>query len=180
MTSKLRALALAAAFSGVASVASAVVIDPFDTPLSAGDNTNGGATAAAFEDFGMTSLAFTAADPLRATVSFTINPFLTDLSGTPANSISLAYSVNGGAAVDLSIIVVPIPPAGSIGSGGMAIDLAAGDTLSFIVDGVAGQSGNLVTLVVETAAVPIAPAGALGLTGIVALAAARRARKKKA
>lgn len=180
MTSTLRALAIAATFSTVASMASAVVTTPFATPLSAGDNTFGNAKADPGASFGLTALTFTAATPLRAAVSFTINPFLTDLSGNPANSISLAYSINGGAFNALAVTAVPVGSFGTIGAGETSILAEAGDVVSFFISGTAGQSGNQVTFAIETSEVPIAPAGALALTGVGALAAARRARKNKA
>lgn len=176
MTSKLRAFALAAAFTGAATMASAVSIDAFDTPLSAGDATQGSADAMAGESFGMTTLNFTAATPLRAAVSITVNPFLTDVSGNPGNTISIAYSIDGGLAVAIPVTAIVAPP---IGAAAASIDLEAGETVSFFVTGTAGQSGNQVTFAVETSEVPLAPAGALALTGVAALAAARRARKNK-
>ena len=151
---KMIATAMVATVTMVAASAHAVVSTPFATPLSGGDSTFGSATAMAFEDFGMTTLSFTAADDLRAEISYTINPFLADLQGTPANTINLAYSINGGTMFDLAIDVVNVG-VGTVGAGGLFLDLMAGDVVSFFITGLAGQSGNQVTFAIETDAVPV-------------------------
>ncbi len=173
MNHSLRSFALATVIASAASAASAVSVTPFDTPLSAGDATFGNAVATAFEDFGMTTLSFTAADDLKAEISATINPFLVSPSGTPSNTISLGYSVNAGAISSLSITEVPTP-AGSIGAAGTSLALMMGDTVSFFVNGSAGESGNQVTFAVETSVVPVAPAMGFALTGLLALGLVRR------
>lgn len=179
MTINIKTLVGAAAalvMSFAASSAHAVTVSPFSTPLNPGDNTNGLAQATAFEDFGMTTLLTTAADDLIAEVSVTINPFMTDLAGTPTNSIDIAYSINGGSAIALNIITVGTP-VGTIGAAGVEFALFAGDTVSFFVTGVAGQSGNLVTFVVETMSpseVPLPAALPLFMAGIAGLGYARR------
>ena len=171
-------VACAAAIVLTATSAGAVTVTPFDTPLSPGDSTNGGATAAAFEDFGMTVLSTQASDLLEADVSFTINPFRTDLSGNPANSIEIGYSINGGPVINLPILEVVIPT-GMIGAGGVAVNLEAGDVLTFLITGIAGQSGNLVTFAIETSEIPIPAALPLFAAGLAGFGFAAR-RKKRA
>lgn len=176
MTLTLRGVALATLLSCAATTASAVVVTPFDTPLSAGDATFGNAVTTAFEDFGMTTLSFTAATDLKADVSISINPFLVSPSGIPSNSIALSYSIDGGSAVALSITEVGTP-AGSVGASGAVIGLDAGEQLSFFINGAAGQSGNQVTFAVETEVIPLLPASGFALTGLLALGALRRRKK---
>lgn len=162
------------------STAWAVSVSPFDTPLSAGDNTNGSATASAFEDFGATQLSFTAATDLDSETSITVNPYLVDLTGTPSNDITLEYAINGGATTVLPITVVDIG-VGTIGATGVSVGLTTGDTLTFFINGTAGQSGNLVTFAVETTeslgVVPLAPAAAFTLVGALALGSMGRRRR---
>jgi len=169
----MKTMASAAAICIASTAAHAVSVTPFATPLSAGDSTFGNATAVAFEDFGSTALSFTAATDLAAQVSATVNPFMTNVSGAPANSIALSYSVNGGAVVALPLTTIPVGP-GNIGGAGMSIVLAAGDVLSYFISGVAGQSGNQVTFAVETAPVPVPAALLFGLSGMAAFGAMRR------
>jgi len=173
MTTLTKTLATATAICVASTAAYAVTTTPFATPLTAGDNTLGNATAIAFEDFGLTTLSLTADGDLKANVTATVNPFMTNASGAPANSIALAYSVNGGALTSLALAAISVPP-GSIGAAGMSINLADGDTLSYFISGVAGQSGNQVTFAVETAVVPAPAALLFGLSGMVALGALRR------
>lgn len=175
MTTFWKSAALAAVTCMAAPAAYAVTVTPFATPLSAGDNTFGNATAVAFEDFNMTSLSFTAADMLSANISATINPFLADLSGTATNSIDLSYGINGGAIVGLPISVVDVG-VGSVGAAGTQLSLDAGDTVSIFVSGSAGRSGNQVTFAIETspAAIPVPAAGLMLLTALGGAAALRR------
>jgi len=174
MSAITKTLATAAALCIASTAAHAVTATPFDTPLSAGDSTFGNVTASAFEDFGLTSLSLTAAEALEAMVSITVNPFMTDVTGNPANSIGLSYSINGGTATAIPVTAITTPP---IGFAGLSTILGAGDVLSFFVEGTAGQSGNQVTFAVETAAVPVPAALLFGMTGLGAFGAMRRKKK---
>ncbi|SFA89647.1 MYXO-CTERM domain-containing protein [Poseidonocella pacifica] len=180
MISSFKSLGVAALFCVAASMASAVTVKPFDTPLSAGDATYGNAVAMAGESFAGETLSFAAATDLLAKITATINPFFLSPGGVPSNTISLSYAIDADPAIPLAVTTVLIGP-GSVGATGLNIFLGAGQTLSFFLNGKAGPSGNQVTFAVETAPapVPIVPAGALGLTGILALASLRR-RKAKA
>lgn len=174
-------LAIAVAATAISATAAfAVSTSPFSTPLSPGDSTLGSATASAFENFGMTTLLFTAADDLLASYTAIIDPFFTDLVGAPLTSISLAYSVNGGATSAISITPLTTP---AVGAAGGNVLLGAGDTLSFFISGQAGQSGNTVSFGIETSdvpvpSVPVLPAGYLAVTGLAALGATRLRKKK--
>lgn len=174
MSTLMKALTTAAAICVASTAAHAVSVMPFDTPLSAGDNTLGNAVASPFENFGLTSLSLTAANDLTALVSITVNPFLTDVQGSPANSIGISYAINGGSMTALPITAIATPP---IGFGGLTQNLLAGDVLSFFVSGTAGQSGNQVTFAVETAPIPVPAALLFGMSGLGAFAALRRRKK---
>lgn len=173
MMDHLKVLAMAAALAIPGSSAFAVTTTPFASPLSAGDSTLGNTVASAFEDFSFTTLSFTAATDLVADTSITINPFLTDVTGSPTNSIGLSYSINGASAIALPIVNVLTIGASELR--GLVMD--AGDTLSYFVTGTAGRSGNQVTFAVETspvAPIPL-PAGALlMLTALGGMAVVRR------
>lgn len=182
MLNKFKLLALAAAFAGMASVASvaaAVTVTPFATPLTAGDAAFGNAVAVPFEDFGMTALSFAADGPLRAMISATINPFLISPGGMPSNSIDLAFAVNGGVASPLPVTQVPTPPSGSVGAAGVALDLLDGDVVSFFITGVAGMSGNQVTFAIETLPVPVPAVLPLMASALLGLGLMSRRRKSK-
>lgn len=166
--------ATASAFAmGLTFSASAVTIDPFDTPLSAGDATSGNVVADSGEDFASASISFTTAEALDADITITINPY-DSVDGQP-DEIELSYTINDGAPIDLAITEVPIVvvPGLSIGAAGLDLDdLSAGDTVTFFVDGTAGPAGNHVTFAVQT--VPEPGTAALALLGFAACAVRRR------
>jgi hypothetical protein len=175
LTSYTRGIAAAAALSLLASAASAVTVTDFDpNALNAGDSTFGNAVADATEDFGSTTLFFSANEDLEAFTSITINPFNT---GQGANSIAISYAINGGSSMSVDLF-----PAGPIGWGQVDLDLMSGDQVMFAISGIAGASGNQVTFAVGTAGAPPIlplPAGAILLTtGLGAFAAFGRRQKK--
>lgn len=125
------------------SPASAVSTSPFDTPLSAGDATYGDITAIADENFGSAFISFMASTDLIADISYTVTPY------TVLDSISLALSHNNGANQGLALSFN--------GAGALSYALSAGDTLSLIVSGVAGLSGNTVNFDIQTRAPSVVP-----------------------
>lgn len=174
LTTTLSALAL----SIPATIAGAVSTTPFDTPLTGGDSTTGSAQALAFENFANTLLVFSASTAMSVSASFQITPYAVDIFGSPGNSITVAYSINGGTATPLSITAINVGSS-FVGAGGTSFQLAAGDTTQFIVDGQAGLSGNTVFFAIDTSEidvpdVPLLPAGTLLLTSLGAFAAMRR------
>lgn len=169
----LRSLALAGALAISASTVGAVTTDPFDpASLNRGDTTSAYAEAGNNEAFNNTELFFSANDSLRADVSITINPY--NQGVTTPNTIDVSYSINGGSMTSLAITQVAVTPTKSIGGAGGIFDLAAGDKLSFFLNGNAGSSGNQVTFEVTTAAVPVLPAGMFLLSGLAAMGLKRR------
>ncbi|WP_136636906.1 VPLPA-CTERM sorting domain-containing protein [Pseudooceanicola onchidii] len=172
----------ASALALSATAASAITID-FDTPMAAGENTSAYVGIPKFSEFAADGknyigLSFTADNNLYALTQFTINPYNTDLEGNPANSIAIAYSIDGSAPVDLAILA-GITPTGTVGSGGVGFYLLAGQTVEFRVSGESGQSGNQVTFAVETTETPAVPLPAAGFLMVGALGAMGVIRRKK-
>lgn len=155
----------------------------FRTPMFAGDPNRANAVADPFEYFSTatvtyTGLSFTADEDLLSRTQFTINPYFLDLDGNPANSIAIAYSVDGDTAIDLAIVPTNTDT-GITGSGGLEIFLFAGQTLEFQITGQAGASGNQVTFQTDTFDVSQVPAPAAGVLMVGALGAFGALRRKK-
>ncbi|SNR42244.1 VPLPA-CTERM sorting domain-containing protein [Puniceibacterium sediminis] len=128
------------------------------------------------DTFANQTATFVAGENLNGiTISVTINPYLTVTPSSPtlSNSIALSYSLNGGATTPITITKF-----GAVG--GATIEnfiMATNDVFRFFVNGVAGKSGNTVTLNVLAPAVPLPAAGLLLLGGIAGLASARRKKR---
>lgn len=177
MKKTIKSLALALAICLPATMASAVSVSPFGSPLAAGDATNGNASVVAGEAFAGTTLSFSASESLLANISTTVNPYQTSLNGGAGNEVTIDYTLNGGAlqSVPLASIFGPI--------GGASIEdvaLSAGDVLTFIINGVGGASGNQVTFAVETRAAPVVPLPAAGFLLMGALGGLALMRKRAA
>lgn len=146
------------------------------TALNIGSIATGNAIADPFEDYGKLTATLTATEDLFASVTITINPYLTSSGGGFANSIFIDYQIDSG-----PLMNIPITQTNMTGSALVQnILLNQAQNLIFSVSGIAGPSGNDVDFNVTTSAIPVPPSIAMLLPALAGVGFLVRKGRKRA